>query len=91
MTPVVGDRVLFTFEARRRDEIGMHASGALNKLGQSTTVPAVVVAVFSDTVVNLRVHPDGPGPDLWETSVVLRNLMDEPAEKNRYWEWPLVT
>ena len=87
MTPTVGDNVLFTFDFEQRKSIGDHAPGVLVELGQSTTVPAIVVAVFSDTVVNLRIHPDGPGRDLWETSVPLK---DETTEKCRYWEWPRV-
>ena len=87
MTPTVGDKVLFTFDWDRCDRIQKNVSGVLDELGQGTTVPATVVAVFSDTCVNLRVHPDGPGPDLWETSVTLK---DEMTEKGSYWEWPRV-
>jgi hypothetical protein len=43
-------------------------------------VPAVIVSVQSDTLVNLKVWTDGP-TDLWLTSV----LLGDEAGK---WNWP---
>ncbi len=86
MTPTMGDKVLFTFDKARRDEI--HGPDrALETLGQGDTVPATVVAVWGEACVNLRVHPDGPGPDLWETSVP---LMVADQGDGSYWHWPTV-
>ena len=43
-------------------------------------LPAIIVRVWSDTCVNLKVFTDGPN-DGWKTSVVLGN---EPGQ----WSWP---
>jgi len=85
MKPTIGRIVHFTFDEVRRAQIDTHQAGVMAELGQGTTVPATIVAVWSDKCVNLRVHPDGPGPDLWETSVVLK---DEHTADGSYWEWP---
>ena len=42
--------------------------------------PAVIVAVWSDTCVNLKVLTDGPH-DVWVTSVV-------EGKEARHWSWP---
>lgn len=44
-------------------------------------LPAVIVRVWSDTCVNLKVFTDGP-TDVWKTSVLLG---DKPGE----WGWPI--
>lgn len=43
-------------------------------------LPAVVVRVWSETTVNLKVLTDGP-VDVWKTSIVQG---DEPGQ----WNWP---
>ncbi len=85
MTPIVGDTVLFTFDKGRRDLIDAHQAAALRELGQGTTVPAIIVSVWDADLVNLRVHPDGPGPDLWETSVQRKG---ENTGDGSSWEYP---
>ena len=54
-------------------------------------LPAVIVAVWGDTCVNLQVFTDGSNSDdpnmfpiKWITSVTL----DESATLNRSWHWP---
>jgi hypothetical protein len=42
-------------------------------------LPAVIVAVWSDTVVNLKVMKDGSG-DVWQTSI-------EQGEGEGQWDW----
>lgn len=49
-------------------------------------IAAVVVCVWSDTCVNLKLLLDGPN-DSWETSVRMKEEGDTPASGNR-WEWP---
>lgn len=43
-------------------------------------LPAVVVAKWSDTCLNLRIIMDGPGtvPGLWRTSVLLKSAEVQP-------------
>ena len=44
-------------------------------------LPAVIVRVWSDELVNLKVITDGP-EDLWKTSVPI-------GEKGGSWSWPV--
>lgn len=46
-----------------------------------TQMPATVVNVWSDEVINLRVHIDGAGSDWWKTSV------QKGADQGE-WSWP---
>ena len=46
----------------------------------ASVLPAVIVQVWTDTTVNLKVFTDGP-VDTWKTSVVLGN---DPGQ----WFWP---
>lgn len=76
----VGDIVLFTFPPL---EIRSFSAPA----GQSQTVPAIIVAAWSDECVNLRVFPDSDGPTITKTSVPLKKPDDGP-ESGFYWDWP---
>jgi hypothetical protein len=74
--PTIGRIVHYTFQ-KNADE---------SDRGQSDTVPAIIVQVWSDVCVNLRVFQDGDANPRWQTSVVKR---DESNEANGdYWEWP---
>ena len=53
------------------------------KHNYSETLPAIIVRVWSDRTVNLKVFTDGPN-DVWLTS---RELEDEPGQEGR-WSWP---
>lgn len=76
----VGETVLYRFAAGTK--LGTDASSQaeyrrnMRTVGQSGAVPATVVGVHG-TTLNLRVHPDGPGPDLWETSVPMNGTQGE--------------
>ena len=83
--PSIGRIVHFTFGKADIDAITNCEGDARQRLGQSPTVPATIVNVWGDDCVNLRVHPDGPGPDLWETSVVRKQGDDDIGP---YWDWP---
>lgn len=48
----------------------------------SELLPAIVVAVWSPTTVNLKVHLDGEG-DLWATSAQQGTLEGQ-------WMWPII-
>ena len=45
------------------------------------TLPAIIVQVWGETTVNLKVFTDGP-VDVWKTSVMLG---DDPG----HWSWPV--
>lgn len=84
MMPKLGEVVLFTFSKDDQDKIENHRDAAvLQSLGQSIKVPATVVAVWGEDCVNLRVHLDGPGPDIWETSVP----RFDPTHERDGWYW----
>jgi len=78
MVPTLGRTVLYTFP------VGIPLGHEL-EAGQSQTVPAVVVAVWSPTCVNLRVFQDGSAVPLWVTSVSHREAADLDAG---FWVWP---
>lgn len=80
MKPTVGDGVLFTFTR----------TGVTSDDGQSKTVPAIVVNVFSEELVNLRVFQDGPAIPLWLTSVQRKDTLPDNSDAS-YWEWPAIT
>lgn len=48
-------------------------------------LPAVIVRVWSDTCVNLKVLTDG-NADLWVTSSTLQDDTKSPQSRN--WSWP---
>ncbi len=66
------------------DEKRMEAAQLLNKgcNGNKSKLPAIIVAVWSDTCVNLRVLCDGD-LTLWNTSV---NKGDDTGQ----WNWPVI-
>jgi hypothetical protein len=51
------------------------------KVNFAETLPAIVVRVWSNGVVNLKVITDGPS-DLWITSVL-------QGDKEGQWTWPV--
>lgn len=81
MKPSIGRIVHYTWPrlSRNRDFNGPQ--------GQADTVPAIIVAVLSDTVVNLRVFQDGAAAVASVTSV--QEKSEHPGvEHGDYWEWP---
>lgn len=51
--------------------------------GNPHELPAVIVRVWSDNLVNLKVLTDGPY-DIWVTSV-------QYGHEPRHWSWPVMT
>lgn len=80
-------RIVYYVSDRRRAElaaakhVGSPAEGNPAYVGQ--LLPAMVVAVWSDTCINLKVFLDGPG-ELWVTSV---EFSDEKPYQPHTWHW----
>lgn len=81
MEPTIGRIVIYkTTEAQQK---AMQSAPALNKgTNVSKELPAMIVAVWGPTVVNLKVFLDGHG-DIWVTSATLG---DDPGQ----WNWPVI-
>lgn len=54
--------------------------------GGTSPIAAVVVAVWSDVCVNLKLITDGP-VDIWKTSV-MQSAGGIDEESGRCWKWP---
>ena len=81
MKPTIGRIMLY--HTKEEDRAKMRAASILNNgCNVHTQLPAVVVAVWGETCVNLKVICDG-NLDLWVTS---SNLGDQPGN----WEWPVI-
>jgi len=81
MKPTLGRIVLFHVPESIQEKMGM-----ANGCNTSKLLPATIVAVWSETTINLKVHLDGEldgHGDLWMTSV------QEGTDEN-HWEWPVI-
>jgi hypothetical protein len=79
MKPTIGRTVIFHCDPYTDQQL--HGSGQPgNGISCSPDLPAVVVHVWSETCVNLKVFTDGPD-DIWVTSVTEGTGM-------RQWSWP---
>ena len=77
MTPTIGRIVIYNSTKDEKEQMRLNGANIQNQL------PAVVVAVWSDTCVNLKVITDGPkGTELWKTSALL-------GESEGNWNWPV--
>lgn len=76
MKPTIGRIVLYnTTEADREYFKDLHGN-------QAEQLPAIIVAVWGDACVNLKVLCDAECPDLWKTSAQL-------GTHEGSWEWPV--
>lgn len=75
MTPHIGQIVLYHVSSTDAQELTYNHT-------EGEDLPAIVVRVWSDTCVNLKIFADGPN-DVWRTSVVLG---DQPSE----WSYALL-
>ena len=80
MKPTIGRIVNYatTNEDKSKMEAASKINGGCNK---AEVLPAIVVAVWSENCINLRVIADG-NLDLWKTSA---NQGDQPGQ----WSWPV--
>lgn len=72
MRPTIGRIVIYHPCKDRQDYVYQN--------GHANDTPAIIVAVWSDTTVNLKVLTDGP-TDVWVTSSTL-------GTNERQWSWP---
>jgi len=72
MKPTIGRIVIFSMP----DYLKVCVNG-----NKQDKLPAVIVAAWSDTVVNLKVITDGQN-DLWVTSV-------SQGDNTNQWNWPV--
>lgn len=83
--PTKGRIVLYTFP--KAEVQGFTSLG-----GQTETVPAIIVSVINDELVNLRVFPDSANQTQTKTSVSLKGSVRHEASGDSFgfWEWPVV-
>lgn len=82
MKPTIGRTIMYNLG--ESDKKHLEALYKANQYGNIPDVaPAVIVAVWSDTCVNIKVHIDGPTPDLWKTSV-------QQGDDESQWNWPVI-
>jgi hypothetical protein len=83
MKPTVGRTVhYFPGESDSENIKNNFSEGEIGSL-KSAVLPAVIVRVWSDNCVNLKVITDGP-VDEWKTSVQLQLS----SEQKYCWAWP---
>jgi len=91
--PTVGDTVIYwpdEADVKANKEAAEVGGYLLNPPVVGQPLPAMVVASWGSNVINLRVFVDGPGPDMWKTSVLHRAEVGEPVDsspKTMCWEW----
>lgn len=76
--PTIGRMVIYNTSDQDRKLMEYHPSCNVQK-----QLPATMVAVWSDTCVNLKVNCDG-NLELWKTSVNL-------GEGECSWSWPVIS
>lgn len=91
MKPTIGRVVIYHTTEQERN---------FNKLSGNLQyeLPAIIVAVHSDTCVNLKVFPDGVG-DMWKTSIELAREGAKVGDTDERlgapspegcWSWPVI-
>jgi hypothetical protein len=81
MTPSIGRIVHFVPDETTRKALG---GNHLTMGAADTHVVAIIVRVWSNTCVNLKVFGDSPN-DTWVTSATFE---DSPEPKPHTWHWP---
>lgn len=71
MEPTIGRIVIFNVPEEMKPRVNF-----------AEKLPAIIVRVWSDGVVNLKIITDGP-EDIWDTSV---HMGDGPHQ----WNWPVI-
>lgn len=86
MKPTIGRIVIYNTTAQDRQNMREFYSKTSLSQNVPHQLPAVIVAVWSESLINAKVIMDGDGPDLWKTSI---NHVDE-FNKEGFWNWPVI-
>lgn len=76
MKPTIGRVVIYNTTEEDKASARKNFDNVVQQL------PAIIVNVWSDTCINVRVFSDG-GSMLWKTSI---NQGDQPGQ----WNWPVI-
>lgn len=82
MKPTIGRIVTYNTTQGQRDQMKAFSDAGVSQNVQ-LQLPAIIVAVWSETCINVKVFVDGKGPDLWLTSI---NKGDGEGQ----WNWPVI-
>lgn len=81
MKPTIGRTVIYNLTEEDNKLLAVNIQGRYNN--SATALPAIVVAVWSESTVNLQVIVDGNIGTMWKTSIVNG---DGPGQ----WNWPKI-
>lgn len=81
MKPTIGRIVHYFPTDKERDAL------ALLRCNTQNVLPAIIVAVWTNTTINVKVFIDGAHEDLWKTSVVKFEGGDTENQQGK-WDWP---
>lgn len=80
--PTIGRIVIYNTTEKERLHMKSNSEAGIPQNSQ-LYLPAIIVAVWSDTCINIKVHIDGFGTDLWRTSV-------SQGDGEGQWNWPKI-
>jgi hypothetical protein len=83
MKTTIGRIVIYTPTDEQKEKMESSFSNTGKSCNVQSKLPAVIVAAWNDTCVNLKVLLDGDPSDLWITSA---HQGDEPGQ----WNWPVI-
>jgi hypothetical protein len=76
MKPTIGRIVIFNVSEQIQKEFGKNCN-------DKKQLPAIITAVWSETLVNLQVIVDGMAGSYWVTTV-------DQGDGERQWNWPVI-
>lgn len=83
MKPTIGRIVIYNTTYGEREAM-QEASRLTSGCNVQNKLPAIIVAVWSDTCVNLKVISDGHSrSDFWKTSA-------SQGDQDGQWNWPVI-
>jgi len=82
MKPTIGRIVIYKLTTALKEQLRENNKGEW-LVNIQDTLPAMIVAVWNDTCVNLKVFVDGHIKDLWITSAV-------QGDQEGQWNWPKI-
>ena len=82
MNPTIGRIVIYNATNQQLDDMQNSYSKTGKGCNVQSKLPAIIVAVWSDVIVNLKVITDGQD-DIWITS-------SHQGEGAGEWQWPVI-